>query len=365
MAVIEPNSIPEGLAFDDVLLRPGLSAVMPSGTNIATQLTRTIRLNLPIISAAMDTVTEARLAIAMAEAGGIGVIHRNLQPADQAEEVRKVKRFESGMVIDPITIFPDATLADALALMRRASISGIPVVERGADGKPAKLIGILTNRDVRFADDPRQPVTDLMTRKVVTVGEGVNHEEARRLLHLHRIEKLVVVDDAQRCVGLITVKDIEKATTHPNAAKDVDGRLRVAAATTVGDKGFERAELLMAAGVDCLVVDTAHGHSEQVLSQVRRIQRATNKVSVIAGNVATREGAHGADRRRRGRDQGRHRARLDLHHAHRRWRRRAAADCDPRSGGGRARVRRAGDRRRGRQIFRRPRQGDRGRARIA
>ena len=291
MAVIEPNSIPEGLAFDDVLLRPGLSAVMPSATNIGTQLTRTIRLNLPIISAAMDTVTEARLAIAMAEAGGIGVIHRNLQPADQAEEVRKVKRFESGMVVDPITIFPDATLADALALMRRASISGIPVVERGADGKPAKLIGILTNRDVRFADDPRQPVTDLMTRKVVTVGEGVNHEEARRLLHLHRIEKLVVVDDAQRCVGLITVKDIEKATTHPNAAKDVDGRLRVAAATTVGDKGFERAELLMAAGVDCLVVDTAHGHSELVLAQVRRIQRATNKVSVIAGNVATREGA--------------------------------------------------------------------------
>jgi IMP dehydrogenase len=291
MAVIEPNSIPEGLAFDDVLLRPGLSAVMPSATNIGTQLTRTIRLNLPIISAAMDTVTEARLAIAMAEAGGIGVIHRNLQPADQAEEVRKVKRFESGMVVDPITIFPDATLADALALMRRASISGIPVVERGADGKPAKLLGILTNRDVRFADDPRQPVTDLMTRKVVTVGEGVNHEEARRLLHLHRIEKLVVVDDARRCVGLITVKDIEKATTHPNAAKDVDGRLRVAAATTVGDKGFERAEMLMAAGVDCLVVDTAHGHSELVLAQVRRIQRATNKVSVIAGNVATREGA--------------------------------------------------------------------------
>jgi IMP dehydrogenase len=291
MAVIEPNSIPEGLAFDDVLLRPGLSAVMPSATNIGTQLTRAIRLNLPIISAAMDTVTEAKLAIAMAEAGGIGVIHRNLQPADQAEEVRKVKRFESGMVVDPITIFPDATLADALALMRRASISGIPVVERGADGKPAKLLGILTNRDVRFADDPRQPVTELMTRKVVTVGEGVNHEEARRLLHIHRIEKLVVVDDAQRCVGLITVKDIEKATTHPNAAKDGDGRLRVAAATTVGDKGFERAELLMAAGVDCLVVDTAHGHSELVLQQVRRIQRATNKVSVIAGNVATREGA--------------------------------------------------------------------------
>src|ERR1700734_4018924 len=291
MAIVESNFIPEGLAFDDVLLRPGLSAVMPSATNIGTQLTRAIRLNLPIISAAMDTVTEARLAIAMAEAGGIGVVHRNLAPADQAEGGRKVKRFESGMVVDPSTIFPDATLADALALMRRASISGIPVVERGADGKPAKLIGILTNRDVRFADDPRQPVTDLMTRKVVTVAEGVNHEEARRLLHIHRIEKLVVVDDAQRCVGLITVKDIEKATTHPNAAKDGDGRLRVAAATTVGDKGFERAELLMAAGVDCLVVDTAHGHSEPVLAQVRRIQRATNKISIIAGNVATREGA--------------------------------------------------------------------------
>src|SRR6202020_3475200 len=202
-----------------------------------------------------------------------------------------VKRFESGMVVDPITIFPDATIADALALMRRASISGIPVVERGADGKPAKLLGILTNRDVRFADDPRQPVTDLMTRKVVTVGEGVNHEEARRLLHLHRIEKLVVVDEDHHCVGLITVKDIEKATQHPNAAKDVDGRLRVAAATTVGDKGFERAELLMAAGVDCLVVDTAHGHSEHVLAQVRRIKRATNKVAIIAGNIATREGA--------------------------------------------------------------------------
>jgi IMP dehydrogenase len=195
------------------------------------------------------------------------------------------------MVVDPITIFPDATLADALGLMKRASISGIPVVERGSDGKPARLIGILTNRDVRFADDPRQPVTDLMTRKVVTVREGVTHDEARRLLHQHRIEKLVVVDEDGRCVGLITVKDIEKATAHPNAAKDADGRLRVAAATTVGDKGFERAELLMAAGVDCLVVDTAHGHSEQVLAQVRRIQRATNKVAVVAGNVATRDGA--------------------------------------------------------------------------
>ena len=290
MAIME-SAFSEGLAFDDVLLRPGYSTIMPSAANIATRLTRTIRLNIPLVSSAMDTVTEARLAIAMAQAGGIGVIHRNLEPAEQAEEVRKVKRFESGMVVDPITIFPDASLADALAMMKRASISGIPVVERGLDGKPAKLVGILTNRDVRFADDPRQPVTELMTRKVVTVREGVTHEEARRLLHHHRIEKLVVIDDDGRCVGLITVKDIEKATAHPDAAKDGDGRLRVAAATTVGDKGYARAELLMAAGVDCLVVDTAHGHSEQVLAQVRRIQRATNKVSVIAGNVATRDGA--------------------------------------------------------------------------
>src|SRR5580693_2774462 len=259
MATIVSSTFSEGFAFDDVLLRPGYSTYMPSEVDTSARLTRTIRLNLPILSSAMDTVTEARLAVAMAQAGGIGVIHRNLSPEDQADEVRKVKRFESGMVVDPITIFPDATLADALALMRRSAISGIPVVERGANGKPARLVGILTNRDVRFADDPRQTISDLMTRKVVTVGEGVSQDEARRLLHQHRIEKLVVVDDSGRCVGLVTVKDMEKATAHPNAAKDADGRLRVAAATSVGDKGFERAELLMAAGVDCLVVDTAHG----------------------------------------------------------------------------------------------------------
>jgi IMP dehydrogenase len=291
MAEIDRLTFPEGLAFDDVLLRPGHSTIMPGAVDIGTRLTRAIRLNLPIVSSAMDTVTEARLAIAMAQAGGLGVIHRNLKPEEQAEEVRKVKRFESGMVVDPITIFPDASLADALALMKRASISGIPVVERGGDGRPARLVGILTNRDVRFAEDPRQLVSDLMTRKVVTVGEGVSRDEARRLLHHHRIEKLVVIDEDHRCVGLVTVKDIEKATAHPNAAKDADGRLRVAAATTVGDNGFERAELLMAAGVDCLIIDTAHGHSEQVLQQVRRIQRATNKVAIVAGNVATREGA--------------------------------------------------------------------------
>jgi len=291
MATIVKSVFPEGLAFDDVLLRPGYSVVMPSQTDIGARLTRSIRLNLPIISSAMDTVTEARLAVAMAQAGGIGVIHRNLSPEDQAEEVRKVKRFESGMVVDPITILPDATLADALALMKRHSISGIPVVERTGNGRAARLVGILTNRDVRFADDPRQPVSELMTRDVVTVREGVGKDEARRLLHQRRIEKLVVVDDDGHCVGLITVKDIEKATQHPNAAKDADGRLLAAAATTVGDKGFARAEMLMAAGVDCLVVDTAHGHSEQVLEQVRRIKRITNQVGVIAGNVATREGA--------------------------------------------------------------------------
>jgi IMP dehydrogenase len=291
MASLERSVFTEGLAFDDVLLRPGHSALMPSEVDTSARLTRSIRLKLPIMSSAMDTVTEARLAVAMAQAGGIGVIHRNLSPEDQAEEVRKVKRFESGMVIDPITMFPDATLADALALMRRSAISGIPVVERGANGKGAKLVGILTNRDVRFADDPRQPIGELMTRRVVTVREGVSKDEARRLLHQNRIEKLVVVDEDECCVGLITVKDIEKATQHPDAAKDGEGRLRVGAATTVGDTGYARAELLMAAGVDCLVVDTAHGHSEHVLAQVRRIKRATNKVAIVAGNVATKDGA--------------------------------------------------------------------------
>jgi len=291
MAIRDKFEPDDGLAFDDVLLRPGYSTVLPGDVKLATRFTRSIRLNLPIISAAMDTVTEGKLAIAMATAGGIGVIHRNLTPEEQADEVRKVKRYESGIVVDPITIFPDATLADALAIMKRAGISGVPVVEHGPDGKTGKLVGIVTNRDVRFADDPRQPVSELMTRKVITVREGFNQEEARRLLHQHRIEKIVVVDDFERCVGLVTVKDIEKATAHPNAAKDAEGRLRVAAATTVGDKGYERAERLIAAGVDALVVDTAHGHSESVLSQVRRLRRLTNKVAIVAGNVATREGA--------------------------------------------------------------------------
>ena len=285
----------EALTFDDVLLRPGHSEIMPSGVDIRSRLTREIALNLPIISSAMDTVTEARLAIAMAQAGGIGVIHRNLEPEEQAEEVRKVKRYESGMVVNPITIFPDQTLADALAIMARYSISGIPVVERAQgdknSDKPGKLCGILTNRDVRFADNQAQPVSELMTRELITVREGVGKDEARRLLHQNRIEKLLVVDEDHKCVGLITVKDIEKATLHPNACKDADGRLRVAAASTVGDKGYERALMLIDAGVDCVVVDTAHGHSQSVLDQVARIKRISNKVSVLAGNVATSEGA--------------------------------------------------------------------------
>ncbi|MBB4196241.1 IMP dehydrogenase [Rhodoblastus sphagnicola] len=281
----------EALTFDDVLLRPGHSEVMPSGVSIKTRLTRDIILNLPIISSAMDTVTEARLAIAMAQAGGLGVIHRNLDPELQAEEVRKVKRYESGMVVNPITIFPDETLADALALMSHHSISGIPVIERGPEGFPGKLVGILTNRDVRFAENPAQPVCELMTKKLIVTREGSTKEEARRLLHQHRIEKLLVVDDDYRCVGLVTVKDMEKATQYPAAAKDAAGRLRVAAASTVGDKGFERAQLLIDAGVDCIVIDTAHGHSQSVLDQVTRIKKISNSVGVIAGNIATAEGA--------------------------------------------------------------------------
>ncbi len=288
---LSPATLTEALTFDDVLLRPGHSRVMPSSVDVTTRLTREIALNMPIISAAMDTVTEARLAIAMAQAGGIGVIHQNFSPAAQAAEVRKVKRYESGMVIDPITIFPDETLADALALMAGHGISGIPVVERAGDGARGKLVGILTNRDVRFAQDRSQPIAELMTKKLVTVREGVGQEEAQRLLHEHRIEKLLVVDEDYRCVGLITVKDIEKATLHPYACKDAEGRLRVAAASTVGDHGFERTLQLIDAGVDCVVIDTAHGHSQAVIDQVARVKKASNKVSIIAGNIATAEAA--------------------------------------------------------------------------
>ncbi|ACB95547.1 IMP dehydrogenase [Beijerinckia indica] len=291
MAAIKPHNFKEAFTFDDVLLLPGHSQVMPNSADLRTRLTSQIQLNIPILSAAMDTVTEARLAIALAQAGGIGVIHRNLPAEEQAEEVRKVKRYESGMVVNPITIFPDETLADALALMRRYGISGIPVVERRSGGKPGKLCGILTNRDVRFADNPLQPISELMTKSLITVREGVSQDEARRLLHQHRLEKLLVVDEDFRCVGLITVKDMEKATLYPLACKDGEGRLRVAAASTVGEKGYDRALMLIDAGVDCLVVDTAHGHSQSVLDQVVRLKRASNKVGIVAGNVATADGA--------------------------------------------------------------------------
>jgi IMP dehydrogenase len=278
----------EALTFDDVLLRPGLSEVMPGEADLRSRVTRTISLNIPILSSAMDTVTEARLAIAMAQAGGIGVVHRNLDPEQQAAEVRQVKKFESGMVVNPVTIAPDATLAEAFGLMRANNISGIPVVENADDGRAGRLVGILTNRDVRFATNPRQPISELMTHEnLVTVHDGVSQEEAKRLLHTHRIEKLLVVDDDYRCVGLITVKDIEKAVANPNANKDAQGRLRVAAATTVGDKGFGRAEALIDAGCDLIVVDTAHGHSQHVLDVVGRIKRLSNEVQIVAGNVAT------------------------------------------------------------------------------
>lgn len=292
MASVFADKFIEGLTFDDVLLRPGRSEVLPSDVDVATRLTRTIRLNMPIIASAMDTVTEARMAIAMAQNGGLGVIHRNLEPEAQAEQVRLVKRYESGMVMNPITIHPDETLADALAMMKHHGISGIPVVERGPNGTKGKLVGILTNRDVRFANNPGQAVSELMTKdRLITVREGVSQDEARRLLHQFRIEKLLVVDDHFRCIGLITVKDIEKQVAYPSAAKDAQGRLLVAAATTTGEQGFERAERLIDAGCDVVVVDTAHGHSVKVLESVSRVKKLSNAVQVVAGNVATREGA--------------------------------------------------------------------------
>jgi len=274
-----------GLTFDDVLLRPGESEVLPSQADTSTHVTKAIRLNIPILSSAMDTVTEADMAIVMAQLGGLGVLHRNLTVEEQAAAVRAVKRFESGMVVNPITMHPEQTLADALELMARHKISGIPIVE--ADGK---LRGILTNRDVRFAENPGQPVSELMTRQnLAVVRTGVSQEEARRTLHQRRIEKLLVVDDDYRCVGLITVKDIEKAVNYPSATKDASGRLRVAAATTVGDKGFERTEALIDAECDLIVIDTAHGHNRDVARAVERVKRISNSVQVIAGNVATAE----------------------------------------------------------------------------
>jgi IMP dehydrogenase len=280
--------IREALTFDDVLLQPAESSVLPASVDTATRITRSISLGIPLISSAMDTVTESRLAIAMAQAGGLGVIHKNLSAQEQADEVRKVKKFESGMVVNPVTIHPDEPLANALALMELHAISGIPVVERGTK----KLVGILTNRDVRFAENPKQPVQELMTHQhLITVREGVDRGEAKRLLHQHRIEKLLVVDEDYSCIGLITVKDIEKAQMHPNACKDEKGRLRVAAATGVGKDGMARAEALLDAEVDLVVVDTAHGHSRGVLDSVAAIKRLSNSAQVVAGNIATAEGA--------------------------------------------------------------------------
>jgi len=280
--------IKEALTFDDVLLVPAESSVLPAQANTSTKLTRTIELGIPLISAAMDTVTESRLAIALAQTGGLGIIHKNFDIAAQAEEVRRVKRYESGMVVNPVTIHPDQTLAQARLLMAHHRISGIPVVERGN----GKLVGILTNRDVRFATNGEQPVAELMTKEnLVTVREGVPAEEARRLLHQYRIEKLLVVDEAFRCIGLITVKDMEKAQAYPNACKDDKGRLRVGAATGVGKDGMERAEALIDAGVDLVVVDTAHGHSRGVIDAVAAIKKRSNYAQVMAGNIATGDAA--------------------------------------------------------------------------
>ncbi|WP_229665254.1 IMP dehydrogenase [Croceicoccus mobilis] len=274
-----------GLTFDDVLLRPAESNIVPSMADTKTRITRDIALNIPILSSAMDTVTEADMAIVMAQMGGMGVLHRNLTVEEQCAAVRQVKRFESGMVVNPITIAPDATLGEARHIMQVNRISGIPVVE--ASGK---LVGILTHRDVRFADNDAQPVKELMTAdNLATVRADIGQEEARKLLHQRRIEKLLVVDADYHCTGLITVKDIEKAVTFPDSTKDAAGRLRVAAASTVGEKGFARTEALVDAEVDVVVIDTAHGHNKDVAAAVTRAKRLSNTVQIIAGNVATAE----------------------------------------------------------------------------
>ena len=281
------SAIPLGLTFDDVLLQPLESSVLPSQADTSTQLTREIPLNIPLLSSAMDTVTEADMAIALAQLGGIGVLHRNMDADVQAAAVRQVKRFESGMVVNPITMTPDQTLSEALELMKANRISGIPIVE-----KSGKLCGILTNRDVRFAENARQPVSELMTREnLATVGLGTSEEIARRILHQRRIEKLLVVDEHDHLVGLITVKDIEKAVATPHATKDIEGRLRVAAASTVGDAGFARSEALIEAGCDCIVIDTAHGHNTDVARAVERVKSLSNSAQVVAGNVATADAA--------------------------------------------------------------------------
>ena len=285
--------IPDALTFDDVLLVPARSDMLPSDAETTTRLTRTVNLGIPLISAAMDTVTESGLAIAMAQAGGLGVIHKNLEPEQQAEEVRRVKKYESGMVINPLTLGPDSTLSDALGLQQQHGYSGFPVVEPDT----GQLVGILTNRDVRFAENPDQRVRELMTAHssgtpLVTVKKDITREEAKKLLHKHRLERLLVVDDDFRSIGLITVTDIEKEQQHPNACKDENGQLRVAAATGVGEIGFRRAELLLDAGADVIVVDTAHGHSSGVISAISQIKKLSNRAQVVGGNIATADAAH-------------------------------------------------------------------------
>ena len=284
--------IREALTFDDVLLEPGASEVMPSEVDVSARLTREITLNIPILSSAMDTVTEAEMAIAMAQNGGVGVLHRNLSVEEQAEHVRRVKRFESGMVVNPLTLTPDDTLHTAQTIMLERSISGFPVVENRDANGVGKLVGVLTNRDMRFARNMDQPVRELMTAvDLVTVSPGATQEEVRELCHKRRIERVIVVDSEYRCVGLITVKDMEKARAYPLACKDAEGRLRVAAASSVGDAGYERIEALIDAGCDVIVIDTAHGHSAKVIDQVARVKRASNATQVVAGNVATYDGA--------------------------------------------------------------------------
>lgn len=285
----DPSKIREALTFDDVLLVPGPSEVQPNEVDTSTRLTKTITLQVPILSAAMDTVTEAGMAIAMAQAGGLGILHRNMEIDLQVNEVRKVKRFESGMVVDPFTIRPDAILEDALNMMQQNSISSIPVTEGNG-----KLVGILTNRDVRFADNPDQPIRELMTSEnLVKVYNSVEKDEARKLLHTHRIEKLLIVDDNERCIGLVTVKDIEKSQNFPHATKDEQGSLRVGAAVGTGDiNGVERALAMADAGLDLVVVDTAHGHAKGVLDTVRTIRKnAPASLQIMAGNIATGDAA--------------------------------------------------------------------------
>ena len=315
--------IRQAITFDDVLLQPGASEVMPAEVNVSTFLTKAIPLNIPLISAAMDTVTEARLAIAMAQAGGIGVIHRNFTVEQQAGEVAMVKKYESGVVMNPLTINPTASLGELIELKQRTGFSGVPVVDEAG-----KVVGIITNRDTRFADDKNEKVASLMTREVVTVKMDTSNEEARRLLHKHRIERLVIVDDDNRCVGLLTVKDMDKAAVNPNAAKDAAGRLRVAAASTVGDEGFERTEALIEAGADCVVIDTAHGHSKSVAEAVDAREEDLKFRADHCRQCCDCRSHQGADRCGRGCRQGRHRTGVHLHHADRCRCGRATADGD-------------------------------------